>query len=149
MRDDGTGSPDDGRAADAEPHGPAGSGDTFPTHAVVGVIDEPRELAKAVEEMRAAGFDPGVLHGERGEERIRQAGDVPRDLRLIRAVQGIFGYEAEHTERHMREVEDGNYVVIVESHDDETTERAGRIFAAHGGHFVNYYGTWTSRTLAP
>jgi hypothetical protein len=149
MRNDQTDSPEDGSAADGEPRRPAVSGGTFPTHAVVGIIDDPRELAKAVAEMRAGGFDPHVLHGERGEQRIRQAGDVPRDLTLTRFAQGVFGYEAEHTERHVQEVEDGNFVLIVESHDDETTERARDIFAAHGGHFVNYYSTWTSQSLAP
>lgn len=128
MRNDQMDSPDDGSAPDGEPRRPAISGGTFPTHAVVGVIDDPRELAKAAEEMRAGGFDPHVLHGERGEQRIRQAGDVPRDLTLTRFTQGVFGYEAEHTERHMQEVEDGNFVLIVESHDDETTERARAIF---------------------
>jgi hypothetical protein len=61
----------------------------------------------------------------------------------------VFGYEAEHTERHMQEVEDGNFILIVESHGDEATKRARGIFSAHGGHFVNYYSTWTSQSLAP
>lgn len=144
-----TGSAGDQSPPLQENHLPPDATETFPTQAVVGVIDAPGDLYQAVEEFRAGGFDPGVLHGDVGADRIRNAGDTPRDLRMTRLAQGMLGYEADHTERYMHEVEAGNFVVVLESHDDQTTERLGHIFAAHGGRFVNYYTRWTSRVLLP
>ncbi|HET8655938.1 MAG TPA: hypothetical protein VFL93_10525 [Longimicrobiaceae bacterium] len=127
----------------------SGQGGAFPTNAVVGVVDGPRDLVGLVESLRAAGFEPEVLCGERGVERIENAGGSARDVRITRVVQGMFGYEAEHSARHTREIEEGHYVVVVRSEDDETTDRIGDIFADHAGHFVNYYTRWTGRPLIP
>ncbi len=122
---------------------------SFPTQAVVGIIEDPRELSGAIDELRAAGLAADVLCGERGVERIEQAGGSARDVKLTRAIQGLFGYEVEHTRRHTEALDDGDFVVLVPSEDDETTDRIRDVFAAHGGHFVNYYSRWTSRDLIP
>jgi hypothetical protein len=122
---------------------------SFPKHAVVGVVDDPTELMHVVDDLRARGLEPDVLCSAQGAERIDQAGRATLNLRVTRAVQGLFGFEAEHTERHQEEIAAGHFLVLVESHDDETTDRVREAFAPHGGHFVNYYSTWTSRTLIP
>jgi hypothetical protein len=124
-------------------------GESFPTNAVVGIIDDPRELLQAAGDLRSAGFEPEVLCGERGVNRIESAGGSARDVRLTRAVQGLFGYEADHSDRHTKALEQGNFVVLVGSSDDETTDRIRDVFATHGGHFVNYYSKWTGRSLIP
>jgi hypothetical protein len=119
----------------------------FPTSAVVGVIDEPGEVLRAADELRAAGYDPDVLSSEHGAERIENAGGSPDQVRVTRMAQGMFGYEADHTERHLAELSAGHFVLLVESHDDENTDRIRDVLARHGGHFVNYYSKWTSRTM--
>ena len=134
---------------DRKPRGESGTGRSFPTNAVVGVIDEPGEALRAAAELREAGFQPDVLSGESGVQRIENAGGSPEGVRVIRAAQSLFGYEAEHTERHMTDLSAGHFVVLVESHDNETTDRILDVFSKHGGHFVNYYSRWTSRTLTP
>ena len=83
-----------------------------------------------------------ILHGHR-------AGDLPHGTHFARFVQGLFGFEAEHSRRHMEEIEAGNFLLFVESHDDVTTEKAARIFRENGGRFVNFYGEWTNRALVP
>ncbi len=124
-------------------------GESFPTNAVVGIIDDPRELSGAVEELQNAGFAPNVLCGTRGVERIESSGGSTRNVRLTRAVQGLFGFEAEHAKRHTEALEEGNFVVLVGSENDETTDTIRDVFAAHEGEFVNYYSRWTSRNLIP
>lgn len=130
-------------------HAASESGKSFPTNAVVGVIDEPGEALRAADELRAAGFEPDVLCSERGLERIEHAGGSAGSVRVIRMVQSLFGYEADHAERHMAELTAGHFVLLAENHDDETADRISDIFSEHGGHFVNYYSSWTSRTLIP
>jgi len=125
------------------------SGASFPTNAVVGIIDDPRQALRTVSELRTAGFEPTVLCGERGVHRSENAGGSPKDVRMTRVVQGLFGYEADHSDRHTKALEDGNFVVVVGSSDDETTDRIRDAFADHGGRFVNYYSRWTSRSLIP
>jgi hypothetical protein len=125
------------------------SSKSFPTHAVVGVIDEPGDLLRAKDELRAAGFEPHVLSGERGVERIEHAGGSASEVRVTRAVQYLYGYESDHAEYHVAELTAGHFLLLVESHDDETADRIGHVFSEHGGHFVNYYSRWTSRTLLP
>lgn len=122
---------------------------SFPTNAVVGIIDDPEQLSRVVDELHDAGFEPDVLCGARGVERIESAGGSTMNVKLTRAVQGLFGYETEHTRRHTEALEAGDFVVLVGSEDDATTDRIRNVFAAHGGHFVNYYSRWTSRDLIP
>jgi hypothetical protein len=124
------------------------SGASFPTEAIVGVIDEPREVLSAVKDLRSLGYDPDVLCGERGVERIENAGGSAKDVRIIRVVQKLFGYEAEHTARHTKELEQGNFLVVVKS-EDGSTDEVRDVFADHDGRFVNYYSRWTSRVLIP
>lgn len=149
MRDDKEKAAEDSSAASPRTPEASRSGKSFPTNAVVGVIDEPGEALRVAAELRAANFAPDVLCSEGGVERIENAGGSARDVRVVRMVQSLFGYEADHTERHMAELTAGHFVVVVESHDDETTDRIRNVFSEHGGHFVNYYSSWTSRTLIP
>lgn len=124
-------------------------GPSFPTNAVVGIIDDPRQALQTASQLRSAGLQPEVLCGERGVHRIENAGGSPQDVRMTRVVQGLFGYEADHSDRHTKALENGNFVVLVGSADDETTDRIRDVFAEHDGRFVNYYSRWTSRSLIP
>jgi hypothetical protein len=122
---------------------------SFPTNAVVGVVDDPDDLAGVSEELRADGIEPRVYCSERGAEAILHSEHPDLDVQLTRVAQGMFGYESEHSDRHMAEIDAGHFVVVAESRDDETTDRIRDAFASHSGHFVNYYSSWTSRTLIP
>ena len=128
-------------------HAATGAAKSFPTNAVVGIIDEPDEVLRAANELRSAGFEPDVFCSEHGMERIKNAGGSPEQVRVIRTAQNLFGYEADHTERHLEELTAGHFILLVKSHDNKTTEQIHDVFSEHGGHFVNYYSTWTSRTL--
>ena len=122
---------------------------SFPTEAVVGVVRTPEEAAAVQEELRRHGLEAHVLAGDEGTALIKHAGGGSLSLRLSRAVQELFGYETEHTERHLAELERGHLLVVVESRDETTTTRVRDALAAHGGHFANYYSRWTSRELLP
>lgn len=122
---------------------------TFPTNAVVGIVDTPRDVVGITRQLRAQGITPDVYCGERAEEAIAHGHRQELDVRVARLVRGVFGFENEHSDRHMAEVDAGHYVVVAESHDNETTDVVRDAFAANGGRFVNYYSSWTSRALLP
>ncbi|HEX8274279.1 MAG TPA: NADPH-dependent F420 reductase [Longimicrobiaceae bacterium] len=119
----------------------------FPRNAVAGVFDDQHAAGGVAGALREAGADPErvlVLYGSDGRERIeraREGSSSPLDF--------LMGYEVEHTRRHLRELDAGRAVVLVEADDDAFAERAGAIMAEHGGRFVNYYSRWTSRSIVP
>lgn len=119
----------------------------FPRNAVAGVFDGQHAAAGVAAALRDAGADPErvhVLYGSEGRERIERANEGSSSLLDI-----LLGYEVEHTRRHLRELDAGHSVVLVEADDDAFADRAGGIMAEHGGRFVNYYSRWTSRSIVP
>lgn len=124
----------------------------FPYNSVVGVIDDPSDLEAAVEELVGSGFaesSVNVLCGERGVRQIDAKGKRKGLLaRLFRVVDAL-GVEREHTEHHVKELEAGHFIVVVDSPDDGTKARARDGLAAHGGHFINYYSRLSAEYLSP
>jgi 8-hydroxy-5-deazaflavin:NADPH oxidoreductase len=128
-----------GTPADEPSHG-------FPRNAVVGVFDDRSAAAGIASSCAHAGVEDAVevLYGEQGKKRISQAGEGGRGV-----LEMLMGYEHEHTERHLRELDAGNAVVVVQTADDAMAERVGKLMAEHGGRFVNRYSRWTAVSVVP
>ena len=90
-----------------------------------------------------------VLSGERGIQQIDAKGKRKGLLaRLFRMVDAL-GEEREHTAHHVKDLESGHFVVVVEAPDDSAKARAREALAAHGGHFINYYSRFSTENLTP
>jgi NADPH-dependent F420 reductase len=128
-----------GTPGDEPPHG-------FPRNAVVGVFDEPSAAAEIASACAQAGVEDAVevLYGDEGKTRIAQAAEGGRGV-----LEMLMGYEHEHAQRHLRELDAGHAVVVVQTTDDAMAERVGKVMAEHGGRFVNRYSRWTAVTIAP
>lgn len=124
----------------------------FPYNSVVGVIDDPSELDEAVQGLVASGFaesEVNVLSGNAGVRQIDAKGKRKGLLaRLFRIVDAL-GPEREHTARHVKELESGHFIVVVDSPDAAAKARARDGLAAHGAHFINYYSRWSTENLVP
>ena len=124
----------------------------FPYQSVVGVVDAPADLEAAVDELVSRGFgesDVHVLCGTRGIEQIDAKGKRKGLLaRLFRVVDAL-GEEREHTARHVKELESGHFVVVIDAHDEASKTRAREALSAHGGHFINFYSRWSTEDLTP
>ena len=124
----------------------------FPYQTVVGVVDDPDELEAAVRGLLSNGFveaDVHVLCGARGIEQIDAKGERKGLLaRLFRIVDAL-GEEREHTARHVKELESGHFVIVVDAPDESSKTRARDALATHGGHFINYYSRWSTEDLTP
>lgn len=119
----------------------------FPRNAVAGVLQDTSAVGRIVTEVAAAGVEESRVHlvlGAEGAAMLRNA--YQGGVGMLGA---LFGYEADHTRRHLNEVEAGRVLMIVEVDDDAVGERVGGILARHGAEFVNYYSRWTSRSLFP
>lgn len=128
-----------GTPADEPAHG-------FPRNAVVGVFDEPGAAAGVASACAQAGVEDAVevLYGEQGKKRIAQAADGGPGL-----LEMLMGYEHEHAQRHLRELDAGNAVVVVQTADDAMAERVGKLMTEHGGRFINRYSRWTAVSVVP
>lgn len=132
-----------------DPGSPAPEDVSFPKNAVVGVVNTPEELVSLGGRLRDAGVDTQVYCTESAADRLQHAERTSLDVRATRLTQKLFGFESEHTDRHVAEMEKGHFVVVADSHDGEEKIRIRDAFAENGGHFVNYYGTWTGERLLP
>lgn len=120
----------------------------FPRHAVVGVLDEPGEVAQVVRALTERGLAETsihVLYGAEGREQIESSLGQGGFLSELLAL----GYEQEHTQRHLRELDAGHAVVLVEAEDDSTARRVGETLASHRGHFIHHYTRWTAKSITP
>lgn len=128
-----------GTPADEPSHG-------FPRNAVVGVFSDRSAAAGIASECAQAGEQDAVtvLYGEDGKKRIARSVEGGRGL-----LEMFMGYEHEHTERHLRELDAGNAVVVVQTADDAMADRVGKAMAEHGGRFVNRYSRWTAVSVVP
>lgn len=128
-----------GTPADEPPHG-------FPRNAVIGVFDEPRAAAGIASACAQAGAEDAVevLYGEEGKKRIARAAEGGQGL-----LEMLLGFEHEHAERHLRELDAGHAVVVVQTEDNAMAERVGKVMAEHGGRFVNRYTRWVAVSVVP
>lgn len=131
----------------AETEGEGGEGrKSFPRDAVVGAVG-PGAVGPVLADLEAEGLGTGrvqTVSGPAGEDRVRGSGRVGEW-----ALEFLFGFEAEHTRRHLSQLEDGLTLVAVWVEDGAQADRVGEVLTRHGGQFVNYYSRWTARTLAP
>lgn len=120
----------------------------FPRNAVIGVFEETAAVGGTVRALIEAGIPESAIHtmfGAEARRRIEEAWDVRDFLNEFMAL----GYEQTHTERHIRELEAGHALVLVDVANERLAGRVGETMAAEGGRFVNYYSRWTSRNIVP
>ena len=128
---------------------PSPDGTSVPKNAVVGVVNTPDELVQLGDQLKGAGINPEVYCTERAAATIQEAYRSELDVHATRLAQKLFGFESEHTDKHLAEMEKGHLVLVAPAQDDDTKTVIRDAFAENGGHFVNYYGTWTGERLLP
>lgn len=120
----------------------------YPTDRVVGTIGEDGDARAAIEALLEAGFthdDVDVLHGEGGLGRLDPTGAdhgfLARFHRtLIRAAGPAEEYR--HLKRHVEDVREGRFVVMVLAKQPAQRELAAQILSSHGAEFIGFYGRW-------
>jgi len=122
-----------------------------PTNKVVGVVDEGRDAEAALLACRAAGFttdDIELVTDQEGAEQI-DASDVVVHVFLATQRVPQF-YDAPVIARRIEEeLLAGHHLIGVTAKDSYARERAREILKSHGGHFINFYGTWAAEALEP
>ena len=122
----------------------------FPHDTVVGVIDDTASLDNALEVL-FSGFgqeDVHVLCGPTGLRRIDPHSEHKDELgRIFRLVDDL-DRQPEPMRRHVQELRDGHFLVVVGVSTAEEVRRAKDALLEHDGHFLNHYTRWTTTQLA-
>jgi|GEM_PF-1814017 len=121
-----------------------------PLNCLVCVIDEPDAAARAVADLREAGFaaadvrlaDP--LEVVAIDDAWHSRGLLARMAASIRTLgdEGIVAAE------YLTEARRGHHALIVYAPGGERTRRAWTIVARRGAHTIHYYGRWAIRGMA-
>jgi hypothetical protein len=120
------------------------------TGQLFGVLDDPRQGPPALRALRHAGFDQDrltLLRGEEGAARIDATGDRSLGARLRQLVSFTIADQMPDFAVYEAAVRDGRTVIAVKVADEAEQSIACDILKAHGGHFINRYGSWMTEEL--
>lgn len=123
----------------------------YPTDYLVAAINNPQEAQHAVDELKAAGFEPDNIV-------LLHAGEVLENLQIKEQHRGFFEkllypverwgtQEGLHAGRYEQEALKGHSVVHVYTPEEEQMRRASAILRRHGAHDQKHYGKWAIEDL--
>ena len=126
-----------------------------PTDKVIGIIDDAGDDRAALRDLRGAGFGVEqleLLTNEEGAQRIELTEEEREvSVHIIGSSQKPQAYyDAPGLVTQIeQELKAGHYGIGIGATDSEARERVREILKSHGGHYINYYGTWAAEALEP
>jgi predicted SnoaL-like aldol condensation-catalyzing enzyme len=125
----------------------------YPTNRVVGTIAVGKNARAALDSLLNAGFQPSeidILHGEKDLHRLDPTGTAHGFLAqfqrtLIRTAAPA--EEFKHLSRHVEDVREGRFVIMVLAKEREKRDIAADVLNAHGAEFVGFYGRWAFESM--
>jgi urease gamma subunit len=121
-------------------------------HRLMAVLDQPEAAAQARSALLAEGFAPDaitLLQGDRDADRIDSFGKSSGPLRkLWRVVQFTQTDQMVDLVVYEAALRDGRAVVTVHTPRAEDRERAKRVLAAAGAHFMNFFGRLSTEDIS-
>jgi hypothetical protein len=119
---------------------------------LMAVLDQPEATAPAKEALVREGFAPDaitVLQGDRDADRIDSFGRSSGPLRkLWRVVQFTQADQMVDLVVYEAALRDGRAVITVHARRAEERERAKRVLAAAGAHFMNFFGRVSTEDIS-
>jgi hypothetical protein len=121
-------------------------------HRLMAVLDQPEAAATARQALLREGFPPDaitVLQGDRDADRIDSFGKSSGPLRkLWRVVQFTQADQMVDLVVYEAALRDGRAVITVHARRAEERERAKRVLAAAGAHFMNFFGRVSTEDIS-
>ena len=127
---------------------------TYPTNRLIRVIDTPAGAEAATSALAAAGFEREgiiVLVGDAGRDRLGRLGATPNVLsRVVRFFQFVLMDQTPDFIVYEAAIAEGRAVVAVTAGGGNRDRmlRAAAVLAAHGGHFVNFFGRFQTEEVS-
>jgi hypothetical protein len=126
-----------------------------PTDKVIGIIDDAGDAQAALRDLMGAGFKAEqleLLTNEEGSQRIELTDEeLEVSVHIIGPTQKPQAYyDAPGLVAQIeQELKAGHYGIGIGTTDSEARERVRKILKSHGGHYINFYGTWAAEALEP
>jgi hypothetical protein len=124
---------------------------TYPTHRLLGVLDDPGREPGVIEALQAAGVaggDIAVLSGPTAADRMAELGPRQNLLsRLVRVFQFMSMDQLPDFLVYEAALRDGRAVVAVRVLERNAMLRIRDVLASLGIHFQNYYGRLSTEEL--
>ena len=124
----------------------------YPNRQVVAVFDDRAAADRAVQSLRAGGFDPSRIEAYEGAadaERFDATGARHGLLaRMRRAMQFSLMDQLPAMAWYEAALRDGKWVVAVRTTSRADTLRAVEVLKAAGGHFINRFGRFDTEEFA-
>jgi hypothetical protein len=126
----------------------------YPTNHVVGIIAR-TSVEAVLSDLRSQNFTDADVHVQQGTEvadRLAASSGHSGILGAILRIAdhlGIREDELEEKHRYEEALRDGDAVVLVYTPEEDRKDRAGKILNAHGAHFINFLGRYTSERIKP
>ena len=121
-------------------------------HRLMAVLDQPAAAVPAKEALVHEGFAPDavtVLQGDRDADRVDSFGRSSGPLRkLWRVVQFTQADQMVDLVVYEAALRDGRAVITVHARRAEDRERAKRVLAAAGAHFMNFFGRVSTEDIS-
>ena len=121
-------------------------------HRLMAVLDQPAATVPAKEALVHEGFAPDaitVLHGDRDADRVDSFGRSSGPLRkLWRVVQFTQADQMVDLVVYEAALRDGRAVITVHARRAEERDRAKRVLAAAGAHFMNFFGRVSTEDIS-
>ena len=125
---------------------------TYPAEHLLGVIDDPAAAASAASALVKAGLSSqavSILRGTEGMERLGETEGVRGGwTKLLRSLQFITMDQMPDFPAYVAAIEDGRAVVAVKVKDREELARARDILVEADGHFLNYFGRYSTEEIS-
>ena len=121
----------------------------YPLNMVVAII-APEDATSVISALTTSGIASDqldVASGANDGQRIEDA----TERGLLGRLTGALAPTEEVTQRqaYVEALRTGAAVIRVHLPDATQKAAVGELLAAHGGHFINYYGRWTVESLMP
>jgi hypothetical protein len=123
----------------------------YPTGQLLAVVDDPGAVQPVRADLERAGFDTGdivVLRGADGAARLDGLGASGPLSRMLRSVQFMTMDQMPDFLVYETAIREGRAVVAIRSRSDSRRREAVEILRAHGAHFINYYGRFSTEEIS-
>jgi hypothetical protein len=122
----------------------------YPKHRVVAIVGDEQQVDAAIKNLDRAGVDVSnvhVLSGPAGARLLDRSGKRHGlRARLLRLAQ-VGAFEADALRQHEKALMDGQHLIFVPAHGNDTRRKVTDILRAAGGHGLLYFGTWSVEEL--
>lgn len=131
------------------PQSPGGS--LYPTHYVVGVIDDLREAEQAEQAFKDAGYDAGGIRLFEGQEAVEKAQKLEEQKNWLQQFLSSFQDTTDETgvSIYRKEAHRGHNILNVRADSRQEVESIRDLMTQFHAHALKYFGPWSVEDLPP